>query len=165
MGVIGRPHGVKGAVHVTAYTEDPRGLADYPLTDQTGRRFRLSWIAEGVARLVEVIAVGERPVQDRDTAQRLTNLRLYAPRETLPEPEEDEFYLADLIGLSARDASGAPLGRVAQVHDYGAGASLEIDGEAGPLIIPFTRVAVPEIQIASGYLVIEQPAEVIGAPA
>lgn len=160
MGVIGRPHGVRGAVHVVAYTEDPQRLADYALTDGKGRHFRLSWMSEGVARLIEVLPAGERQVQDRDAAQRLANLRLLAPREALPEPEEDEFYLADLVGLAARDASGAPLGRVAQVHDYGAGASLEIEGGSETVIIPFTRAAVPEIAIASGYLIVERPAEV-----
>ena len=160
MCVIGRPHGVRGAVHVVAHTEDPQRLAEYALTDGKGRHFRISWLSDGVARLIEVLPSGERPVEDRDTAQRLTNLRLFAPRETLPEPEEDEFYLADLIGLAARDASGAPLGRVAQVHDYGAGASLEIEGEGGVVIIPFTRAAVPEIAIASGYLIVERPSEV-----
>jgi 16S rRNA processing protein RimM len=163
LGVIGRPHGVRGAVHVTAYTDDPRGLADYPLTDGKGRRFRLSWLMDGVARLAEITEAGQHRVETRDAAERLTNVKLYAPREALPEPDEDEFYLADLIGLTARDVSGGTIGTVALVHDYGAGTSLEISTEAQPVIVPFTRAAVPEIDVASGYLVVAPPAE-ISAP-
>ena len=76
----------------------------------------------------------------------------------LPEPEEDEFYLADLIGLAAFDCDGARLGTVGAVHDYGAGASLEIEREgAQPLLVPFTRACVPQVDIAGGRVVIELP--------
>jgi 16S rRNA processing protein RimM len=74
----------------------------------------------------------------------------------LPVPEADEFYLADLVGLEAVDPAGAALGQVAAVHDYGAGASLEI----GALLIPFTRACVPMVDIAAGRLVVLPPAEV-----
>jgi 16S rRNA processing protein RimM len=81
-------------------------------------------------------------------------------RDQLPPAEEDEFYLADLVGMEARDRDGHALGRVAHVHDYGAGASLELAGNGSPLIVPFTREAVPEIDLAARRLVIAPPAEV-----
>ncbi|HLB97636.1 MAG TPA: 16S rRNA processing protein RimM, partial [Acetobacteraceae bacterium] len=44
LGVIGRPHGVRGLVHVTSHTADPAALADYgPLSDDKGRRFTVTW--------------------------------------------------------------------------------------------------------------------------
>ncbi len=58
---------------------------------------------------------------------------------------------------------GVALGRVAAVHDYGAGASLEIAGEGAPLLVPFTRACVPEIDLAAGRVVVVAPIEV-GAP-
>ncbi len=160
MGAIGRPHGVRGAVHVTAYTDDPRGLANYLLSDGKGRQFHLSWLAKGVAQLTEISESGQHCIGDRNAAERLTNMRLYAQRQALPEPGEDEFYLADLIGLTACDISGDRIGTVALVHDYGAGASLEISTEAQPMIVPFTHEAVPEINLASGYLVVAPPTEI-----
>jgi 16S rRNA processing protein RimM len=158
VGVIGKPHGVRGAAHVTAYTEDPRALADYPLTDGKGRRFRLEWQAEGVARLAEIADAGERWIQDRSAAERLTNTRLYTPRDALPAAEVDEFYLADLIGLKVQDASGAAIGTIAAVHDYGAGVSLEITGGTAALIVPFTREAVPVVDVAAGCVMVRPPA-------
>ena len=154
VGVIGRPHGVHGLVHVTSYTADPAALARYgPLEDQKGARYRLEWAGEGRARLTLLSAEGERPVADRATAALLTNRRLYVPREVLPAPGDEEFYLADLIGLVAFDEAGTALGRVSAVHDYGAGASLEI----GPLLVPFTRAAVPEIDLAAGRIIVAPP--------
>ena len=101
MGVIGRPHGVRGLVRVTSYADD---LTAYgPLSDAQGRRFVLRWRGEGVAEIAEMVGGAEVKVADRTAAERLTNTRLYVDRAQLPEPEEDEFYLADLIGLAAVD--------------------------------------------------------------
>ena len=101
MGVIGRPHGVRGLSHVHSYTADPADLPEYgPFTDERGRRFALSWASDGVARVVELVDGREVAMRDREAAQALVNVRLYVDRDTLPAPEDDdEFYLADLIGL------------------------------------------------------------------
>jgi 16S rRNA processing protein RimM len=161
LGVIGRPHGVRGLVHVTSHTADKAALADYgPLSDGKGRRFTLALRGEGVAELAELRDGVAVRVADRDAAARLTNTRLYIERARLPAPGDNEFYLADLIGLDAVDASGLARGRVVAVHDYGAGASLEIAADGRPLIVPFTRAAVPEVDIAGGRVVVSPPDEV-----
>jgi 16S rRNA processing protein RimM len=86
-------------------------------------------------------------------------------RERLPEPDEDEYYLADLVGLAAVGADGAPLGRVCAVHDYGAGASLEIARDAAPpLLVPFTRACVPEVDIPGGRVTVAPPEDVVPSP-
>jgi 16S rRNA processing protein RimM len=159
MGVIGRPHGVRGLVHVHSYTADPADLARYaPLLDDAGRAWSLAWRGEGVAELRD--ATG-KPIADRSQAERLVNTRLLVDRDRLPAPDADEFYLADLVGLEARTETGARIGQVAAVHDYGAGPSLEIERPtAPPLIVPFTQAAVPQIDVASGHLTILPPQEI-----
>jgi 16S rRNA processing protein RimM len=158
MGVVGRPHGVRGLVHVTSFTADPADLVSYPLQDERGRGFVLAWRGAGIAAIGEVAGGETHWVRDRDAAAKLTNLRIYAPRAALPPAEEDEFYLADLVGMAAFDAAGNALGTVATVHDYGAGASLEI----GSLLIPFTRACVPEVDVPARRLIVVPPAEVAG---
>ena len=159
MGVIGRPHGVRGLVRVTSYADD---LTAYgPLSDAQGRRYVLRWRGEGVAEIAEVVGEAEVKVADRTAAEKLTNTRLYVDRAQLPEPEEDEFYLADLIGLAAVDGGGAELGIVGAVHDYGAGASLEIARESvPPLLVPFTRACVPEVDVRRGRVLVVVPEEI-----
>ena len=155
LGVVGRPHGVRGLLHVHSYTADPAALADYgALADDTGRQWTLAWRGDGVAELRD--AAG-KPVADRTAAERLVNTRLYIERGRLPKPEPDEFYLADLVGLAAVTPDGAGLGRVDAVHDYGAGASLEI----GALLVPFTRACVPDVDVAGGRVVIVPPEEIV----
>ena len=161
MGVIGRPHGVRGLVHVHSHTADPADLPGYgPFRDDRGRSFSLEWASEGVARVAELVDGRPVPLRDREAAQALVNTRLYVDRDRLPPPEdEDEFYLADLIGLQAVTPEGRDLGRIDTVHDYGAGASLEI----GRLLVPFTRACVPVVDLAAGRVTVIPPAE-INAP-
>jgi 16S rRNA processing protein RimM len=154
LGVIGRPHGVRGQVRVTSYADDVTAYG--ALSDDQGRSFVLRMRGEGVAEIAEVVDGVEVKVADRTAAEKLVNTRLYVERAQLPEPEADEYYLADLIGLAAIDANGAALGRVCAVHDYGAGASLEIEG-ATPLIVPFTQACVPKVDIAGGQVTVVPP--------
>jgi 16S rRNA processing protein RimM len=156
LGVVGRPHGVRGLLHVHSHATDPASLAAYgPLTDERGRQFVLRWRGEGIAELAEMVDGRRVPVADRDAAGRLVNTRLYVARDRLPAPEADEYYLADLVGLRAVTPDGEELGAVTAVHDYGAGASLEI----GTKLLPFTRACVPEVDIAGGRLIVVPPVE------
>jgi 16S rRNA processing protein RimM len=158
MGVVGRPHGVRGLVHAVSYTADPADLPAYgPFDDGAGRRFTLRWVSEGIAEIAEIVAGQPQPVRDRTSAEKLVNLCLYAERDRLPAAGEDEYYLADLVGLEAVGTDGVPLGTVAAVHDYGGGASLEI----GPLLVPFNRVSVPAIDLAAGRMTVSPPADVL----
>jgi 16S rRNA processing protein RimM len=161
MGVIGRPHGVRGLVRVTSYADD---LTAYgPLSDAKGRRFVLRTRGEGVAEVAEIVAGAEVKVNDRTAAEKLVNTRLYVERAQLPVPESDEFYLTDLIGLEAFDAEGARIGTINAVHDYGAGASLEIEQQGrAPVLVPFTQACVPTIDVSAGRVTIVEPAPVAG---
>lgn len=160
MGVIGRPHGVRGLVHVHSFTADAAGLPKYgPFFDDAGRRFSLRWASDGVAKVAELVDGKPVAVADRTAAEKLTNVRLFVARERLPPADEDEFYLADLVGLTAFDADGAELGRVDMVHDYGAGVSLEI----GALLLPFTRACVPDVDVAGGRITVIRPTEIVVA--
>jgi 16S rRNA processing protein RimM len=157
MGVIGKPHGVRGAVHVHAYTDNPTSLADFPLRDQRGRRVELAWVTDGVARVTLFEADRKIAVSDRDAAARLVNVQLFVERAALPPAAEDEFYLADLIGLAAIGADGASLGTITAVHDYGAGASIELDDGS---LLPFTRAVVPQIDLAAKRAIVVPPFEI-----
>jgi 16S rRNA processing protein RimM len=159
MAVVGRPHGVRGLVHVHSYAANPADLPRYsPFSDERGRRFRLRWHADGVAELSEIVDGKPIKLSDRAAAERLVNAKLYVERDRLPTPAEDEYYLSDLIGLTAATEAGEELGHVDAVHDHGAGVFLEI----GLLLVPFTRAAVPVVDIAAGRLTIVPPAEVVG---
>jgi 16S rRNA processing protein RimM len=159
MGVVGKPHGVRGLVHVHSFTEEPSDLARYsPLLDERGKLWSLAWRGEGVAELRDADG---NSLADRSAAERLVNMRLSVERERLPTPDAEDFYLADLIGLEAVDPEGAAIGQVAAVHDYGAGTSLEIErAGAAALLVPFTKTAVPDVNVGKHTITIVPPNEI-----
>ncbi|MGB8275936.1 MAG: ribosome maturation factor RimM [Alphaproteobacteria bacterium] len=155
VGVIVGVHGVKGAVRVRSYTEDPLSLAAYgPLTDEGGKRFEVTVMG----RAKDALIVGVKGLNDRDQALALKGTRLYVSRSALPEPEADSFYYADLVGLSVELADGTGIGRVAAVYNFGASDVIEVTREGAPPIdVPFTRRAVPVVDVKGGRIVIDPP--------
>lgn len=157
VGVITGAQGVRGAVRVKSFTADPEDLAAYgPVEDEAGeRRFELRVVGRAKGVVVAKLA----GIEDRDAAEALRGMRLYVGRAALPPAGEEEYYHADLLGLRAELADGSVLGRVRAVHDFGAGDSLELERpEGGLLMVPFTRAAVPVVDLAGGRVVIDPPA-------
>ncbi len=154
LAVIGAAHGIKGAVKVKTFTEDPLAIGRYgPLSDSAGRRFE---VTEARPQGGGVVATF-KGIADRNAAEALTGTALFVDRSALPGGlEEDEFYHADLVGLSVLDLAGAPLGKVAAVHNFGSGDILEIALAAGgSALVPFTAAAVPQVAVSAGLVRID----------
>jgi len=155
---IGAAHGVRGEVRLKAFTEDPLNVARYgPLESEDGtRRFEI----EAVRPAKDMLVARLKGVTDRDAAERLTNLRLYVSRERLPKPAADEFYHADLVGLTVTRQNGETVGTVKAVHNFGAGELIEIEPPSGATImLPFDESTVPVVDIANGKIVAEPPVD------
>jgi 16S rRNA processing protein RimM len=159
VGRVAGAFGVKGEVRITAFTADPMALVSYRDLQREDGAAGLT-LTSGRATKGGII-VRAKEVETREQAEALRGLRLYIPRDVLPEPEEDdEFYVADLVGLVVETADGEPLGRVKSVQDFGAGDLLEIQPETGASWWhPFTREAVPEVRIAEGKVIAVKPEE------
>ena len=164
LGVMVGAHGVRGLVKVKSFTEVAEDVAAYgPVSDEAGKRH---WSLECVGRAKGVVLARVTGVSDRDQAQALHGTRLYVARSALSALDEEEtFYHADLIGLRAEDADGRPLGRVQAVENFGAGDLLEIvDEESKSVMLPFTKAAVPKVDLAAGRLVVVPPEELVVPP-
>ncbi len=158
LGQFGAAHGVRGEVRLRSFTADPAAITSYgPLETEDGRVLEIEALRPAKDHFVATLA----GIADRNAAERLTNVKLYVPRERLPEPAApDEYYHADLIGLAAVDRAGKPLGSVVAVHNFGAGDLIELrraEGEPTELI-PFDAATVPEVDLGARRLVIELPA-------
>ena len=160
VGQVGGGFGVRGEVRVTAFTADPLALTAYgPLLRADGS----VGLTLTSARPDKNGVVGRaKEIATKEEADALRGLKLHVPRDRFPEPEEDEFYLADLIGLQARDGDDAAIGVVKAVQNFGADDMLEIAPAAGgpTWYLPFTRDAVPDIRLAEGWLRVLRPVEV-----
>ncbi len=148
--------GLKGQVKVKLFTETPEALMRYGLVkDRLGRHFEVTAIRS--ARSGEAVISFSR-ITDREQAEALKGTELLIARDQLPEAGNEEFYHADLIGLDAQDSEGRTLGKVAAIHNYGAGDVIEItrpDGDS--VLLAFTRETVPVIDLAGGRVVVAVP--------
>ncbi|MFI4949394.1 MAG: ribosome maturation factor RimM [Alphaproteobacteria bacterium] len=166
LGIVGAPHGVHGGVRIKSFTGEPAAIAGYgALEDESGaRQFTLKVV--GPAKGDGMVIAKLSGVSDRERAEALRGLRLYAPRAVLPAiGDADEFYYADLVGLAALLGDGSRLGTVIAVHDFGAGDMLEIERAASqPVLVPFTRAAVPVVDLAGHRVVVDPPTGLIDPP-
>jgi len=158
---IGAAHGVRGAVKLWTFTEDPLAVKHYgPLTTKDGaRKFEVATAREAKGHLVATL----KGIATREEAERLNGIELYIAREKLPATDEDEYYHADLIGLTAVSAANEPIGRVTAIHNFGAGDIIEIAPPHGAtMLLPFTNAVVPTVDLAGGHVVIVLPDEIDG---
>jgi 16S rRNA processing protein RimM len=157
LGQIGAAHGVRGEVRLYSFTAEREAIAGYgPLETEDGRVVRIESLRRAKDHFVAQLA----GVSDRGAAEQLTNVKLYVLRERLPAPDQpDEFYHADLIGLTAVDPAGEKLGTVVALHNFGAGDLIEVrppDGHVTQLL-PFDEATVPVVDLAAGRLVVVAP--------
>jgi len=160
VGAIAGAFGVRGEAKIKSFTDDPAAVASYgPLeTEDASRRFEVR-----IARTIKGgFAARLSGVTTREEAEALKGTRLYVSRAVLPPPDEDEFYYADLIGLRVEDGGGALLGKVKAVQEFGAGDMLEYVPDHGgeTVLVPFTREAVPQVDVANGRVVVDLPVEI-----
>ena len=158
VGRVAGAFGVKGEVRITSYTDDPAALVRYRELLREDGTCGLTLTA---GRPHKGALVGRaKEIATREDAEALRGLQLYLPRDSLPATDEDEFYLADLIGLRVVDPHGGEIGRIKSVQNFGAGDLLEIAPPTGPTWwLPFTKEAVPEVRLADGVVVAVLPSE------
>lgn len=157
IGAIAGAFGVQGEVRLKSYCAEPTDIAAYgPLFTKDGRRqFRVT-LTRPVAGGLGARLSG---VSTKEEADALRGTELYADRARLPKLPDDEFYHADLIGLSVRDPGGAEIGTVTAVQNHGAGDILEVrrPGQPAALLVPFTLAIVPTVDLARGLLIADLP--------
>ncbi|AYV45756.1 16S rRNA processing protein RimM [Caulobacter flavus] len=164
VGRVAGGFGVRGEVRISTYTEEPMALKGFKrLLRQDGS----TALSISQARAVKDGLICRCPeITTKEAADALRGLKLFVPRSALPEPDEDEFYLTDLIGMAVRHvATGEDLGKIKSVQDFGAGDLLEIIPPLGgqTWYLPFTRAAAPEVKLAER-LVLADPPNLVGDP-
>ena len=102
-------------------------------------------------------------ITTKEEADDMRGVSLFAARDQLPGLPDDEFYDADLIGLEVYDTGGALLGRVKTVQNHGADDLLELQlaGTSATTFLPFTKAAVPTVDLASGRIIADPPLGVL----
>jgi 16S rRNA processing protein RimM len=159
VGAIAGAFGVGGEVRLKSYCAQPEAIAAYaPLYTGDGRR---SFTLRITRTINNGFAARLSGIASKEEADALRGTELFADRDKLPNLPDDEFYHADLIGLEVFDTGGARLGTLRAIHNHGAGDILEIfaPGRKTALLLPFTRAAVPTVDLTAGRIIADPPEE------
>lgn len=160
--VLGRlvaPYGVRGWFKLHPFADDPAawcGLpqwwlaADAEQAPDTWRAYPLEEVREHGKGLIVKLA----GVDDRSAAEALQGTYVGAPREAMPEVDDDEFYWDDLVGLEVRNEKGESLGTVSTLISAAANDVLVVhEGEGEQRqerLLPFVGTVVLEVDKAAG---------------
>ena len=157
VGAFSGAFGVHGEVRLKSFCVPPEAISNYcPLANKTGD---LSFDINIISQIKNGFSVRINGVSSKEQAEKLAGVQLFVDREILPSLPDDEFYHADLIGLTVIDTGGKELGRVSLVENHGAGDFLEITGPGlrNPALLPFTRAAVPTVDLKAGRIIVDAP--------
>lgn len=158
VGTISGAFGVHGEVRIKSFTADPQAIVDYtPLTNEDGSvQFDSLQITRSLNNGFAARMTG---VATKEEADALRGTDLFALRDSLPNLPDDEFYHTDLMGLEVVDTGGTVLGVVHAVHNHGAADLLELQvpGQSKTVLLPFTKAAVPTVDLTAGRIVVDPP--------
>ena len=141
VGRVGRPHGISGAFVVERASYDPQ-------------RFVVGAKLFAGGELVEVVEskrVGGGRIAIRLDRRVERGADLEVDRSELPEPEDDSYYIFQLVGLTVVEEGGRELGRVEDVLGYPANDVLELDSG---LVLPMVEDCVLNVDLTEGRIVV-----------
>ena len=152
VGRIRRSHGVLGVVVVEPMTASPdevftvgRELIAGTVKGEAATPQRMLRI-EMAEPFKEGFRVQFSGITGRDEADRWRNRCVLSPRAELPEPDEDEIYLHDLVGLTVEGPGGEVIGTVAAYYELPHDVMIEVDRAAGSVMIPYRFVTVVDLE-------------------
>ena len=154
VGAIAGSFGVKGEVRLKSFCAEPAAISIYaPLSAESGN----SYYVKITRTIKNGLAARLSGVSSKESADALKGTRLFAPRDRLPELDDDEFYHADLLGMAVLDTGGTKLGSVKAVLNHGAGDLLEVNTGQGVVLLPFSLAVVPTVDLAGRRIVVDPP--------
>ncbi len=151
-------HGIRGLLKLAVYLENPKDIENYnPVQGSDGKKYTIilknaikgEWLAE------------VNGITDRNQAELLRGIELYIDRDQLPETEDDEIYLEDLVGCDAINTEGHKIGDIISVDNFGASDLIEIKPIDGSktFYLPIAEPYVQDIDIDQKIVVVEPAAE------
>jgi len=158
LGYVSRAHGLNGELGIRPFDAASETLygverIHLKLRDGSERTVKLDSVRDATKDFL----VGIVGVNRRAQAEPLVGATVSVFREDVEPPAEGEYFLGDLMGLSAVDEQGNALGKVVEIWDSGPVPNLVIRGEGTELVVPFADEFVPTVELDKGRLVVRPP--------
>lgn len=157
IGKIATAHGVRGEVKMTPYLDDLdflRNLDTLHLKGRSHKEVKIKGIRFNKGNALFLF----EGVTDRTTALQFRGREVIVPFSQLPELEQDEYYVAQLVGLNVETIEGAPLGKVAEIIFTGANEIYIVrGGPHGEILLPAIESVIPSIDLDQGRMLVALP--------
>ncbi len=155
VGVIASANGIKGYVKIKCFTDDPRDIESF--TEVIDIRSRRVFVIKVRSIRNDCIIASIEGVETRNDAEQLQNVKLYIKRSELPAPNADEYYHADLVGCSVKLENGQLLGKIKNVHNFGASDLIEVHNDVSneDTYYPFNKDFVKEVSLKDKLVILD----------
>ena len=153
VGRIVRPHGIRGAMVVSAYSDILRGLDQGAEVQLEGRLspFHLGSCRSSRGRLLLELTECE----DRDGAEALRGLEIYVPVGSVPPLPTGTYYQWQILGLHVVTDSSEALGNVVEILETGANDVYVVRGEGGQeMLLPAIEDVIKKVDLEGGTMVV-----------
>jgi 16S rRNA processing protein RimM len=155
VGVITGTHGLKGEVKVFPTTDDTdRFLELEDVILDTGKE-QLNLKVEYVKFFKKFVFVKFEGFDDINQVEQFKRCPLLVTRENAVPLEEDEYYIADLLGLTIVDDSGVTIGKLENVIETGANDVYEVLTENGErILLPAIKECILDVDMDEGIILV-----------
>ena len=155
LGRVGGYFGLRGWIKIQSYTSPATNLLDYQPWWLNTRDGWVEIVLEDGQGHGKGLIVKFPECANREQASRFVGKNIEVARDQLPEPEEDEFYWTDLIGLTVNTLEGVKLGQVLRLIETGSNDVLVVNGERERLIPLLWDNVVIRVEIEKGIIVVD----------
>jgi 16S rRNA processing protein RimM len=155
IGQIVKTQGLRGEVRVYSTTDDIYRFDDLD-TFYIGKDFETEYKVERVRYKGNLVIMKIKGIDTVEVAEKLRSKNIYVSREESRELEEDEFFIADMIGMDVYTIDNKHVGTLKDVLQYSANDVYVIEGEENKeYLIPAVMKFVPEIDMEERKMIID----------
>ena len=158
VGKISSAYGVKGWVNVNSFTDPVTNILNYQPWYLSSRQQNQPWqpikVVTGRPHKKNVVAQLEG-CNDRNQAELYRGLEIAIHRDQLPEPDENEHYWVDLVGLKVLNLKGGELGVVDHLLETGANDVLVVKGNKEHLIPYVKDEFIKQVDLENGQITVD----------
>lgn len=154
VGVIANTHGIKGEVKVFPTTEDPERFKWLKKVYLDTGKEKLEWEVKSIRFFKNLVIVKFKGIDSINDIEKYKGMDLLVAREDAIPLEEDEFYIADILGAMVYTEDGKEFGKLKDVLETGANLVYVVEHEGKEVLLPAIPDCVKDVDIEEKKLIV-----------
>lgn len=155
VGVITTTHGIRGEVKVFPTTDEPERFRDIKRLFLQTKNERMELEVAGVKFFKQMVILKFKEFDSINDVEKYKGCELYVSRDQAVPLEENEYYIADLIGMEVRLEDGNLLGTLKDVLETGANDVYCVETKNyGEVLIPAIKQCIIKVEVEEGRMTV-----------